>query len=312
MKAAVVQAAPVWLNPKATTAKIISLMKEAAENQAQICVFGETFLSGYPAWVEFTGGAVFDDPLQKKAYAMYLASAVRADGPEIRAIAQKAAQLGIFIYLGVQELSNSTGTVYCSLAAIDPDQGLVSMHRKLMPTYEERLVWGIGDGNGLRVHQFKNIRIGGLNCWENWMPLARTALYAQGEQVHVSVWPGSPRLTKDITRFVAQEGRVYVLAAGGLLYDKDIPDNFPFKDEMIKNPGFHRTGGSVIVSPEGKILGHAEEGKECIIYADLDMEKVGQARQNFDPTGHYSRPDVLKLTVNSQRLMPIKWEKEKT
>ncbi len=184
--------------------------------------------------MDLTGGARFDDPLQKQAYAAYLQAAVALDGPEVRQVVEAARDLGVFVYLGTTERATGSarGTVFCTLVAIDPVTGVVGTHRKLMPTYEERLVWGTGDGHGLRVHRYGSTRVGGLNCWENWMPQARHALYAQGEELHVSVWPGNPRNTVDIARFIALEGRVFSLAANGLLSLSDVPAGFPLYQEL--------------------------------------------------------------------------------
>jgi nitrilase len=230
VRVAAAQARPVWLDPAATAKKAVAWLEQASREDVDLVVFPEAFLPGYPFWVEHTGGARFNDPAQKKAYAAYVSAAVEATGPELTSLTQAAADLGIFVYLGGVEraVDQAAGTVFCTLFAIDPASGLVGAHRKLMPTYEERLVWGFGDGHGLRVHRAASVRAGGLNCWENWMPQARHALYAQGEELHVSVWPGNPRNTIDITRFIALEGRVFSLAANGLLSLADVPAGFPF------------------------------------------------------------------------------------
>jgi nitrilase len=164
--------------------------------------------------------------------------------------------LGVFLYLGTTERATSSapGTVFCTLVSIDPAQSIVSTHRNLMPTHEERLVWGSGGGHGLRVHRYAGTRIGGLNCWENWMPQARHALYAQGEELHVSVWPGIPPNSADITRFIA------------------------------------------LAAPDGVWVAPPVVGQERLVIADVDLRRVSEERQNFDPTGHYSRPDVFRCT----------------
>ncbi len=306
MRIAAAQAHPHWLDPAATTKKVLSWLTDAAAQGVQLLAFPETFLSGYPFWVTRTGGAAFEDRRQKRAYAAYLDAAVELDGPELSAVREAAADLGVFTYLGVTErgAGPARGTVYCTLVAIDPGRGVVSAHRKLMPTYEERLVWGTGDGHGLRVHPTAwGLRVGGLNCWENWMPQARHALYAGGEDVHVAVWPGSPWLTRDITRFIAREGRVWSLAASGLLSLDDVPDDFPLRDELLADPApLGYTGGSAIAAPTGEWLVEPVTDTERLVVADVDAEQVRRERHNFDPTGHYARPDVFRVSVDRRRL----------
>ena len=302
MKIAAIQAAPIFLDPKATTQKVLSLIRESAKGGAELCVFPETFLSGYPIWPDLTDGARWNDEKQKSAYAAYLEGAVSADGPEMKAIEDEARKAGIFVYLGLAERSASGGTVYCSLAAIHPERGVLSVHRKLMPTHAERMVWGQGDGHGLQVHEWRGFRVGGLNCWENWMPLARFALYAQGEELHVSTWPGAPYLTKDISRFIAMEGRMFVVAAGGVLAADDIPDAFPLKGELLGARDRFLSGGTMVVAPDGTVIAGPVKNEETILYAELDRELVLKERQNFDPAGHYNRPDVFKLEVDRTRL----------
>lgn len=304
MRIAAAQARPVWLDAMATTDKVLTWLENAAAQQVDLVAFPETFLSGYPFWLDLTGGARFDDPAQKQAYAVYLDAAVVVDGPQLAAVVEAARDLGIFVYLGVTERGGGpgSGTIFCTLVAIDPNAGIVSTHRKLMPTYEERLVWGIGDGHGLRTHRIGDLRVGGLNCWENWMPQARHAMYADGEDLHVSVWPGNPRNTADITRFIALEGRVWSLAACGLLSLDDVPTDFPLRAELEQSgvPDYCR-GGSAVAAPDGSWLVEPVADQERLIVADIDPEAVRAARQNFDPTGHYSRPDIFDVSVDRRR-----------
>lgn len=309
MRVAAVQASPVFLDKRATLDKVLRLMEIGARRGIEVLVFPETFLPGYPVWVSRTNGAAFDDTRQKRAYRHYLEAAVEQHSPEMKQLADASRDLRVFTYLGIAERGegNGSGTIYCSLAAFHPEHGLVGLHRKLVPTYEERLVWGIGDGHGLRVHSFKNIRFGGLNCWENWMPSARQALYAQGEEVHIAVWPGRPALTADISRFIALEGRVFVVSAGGLLTAADIPADFPLGGELLETGTVFNTGGSLVVAPDGRVVAKVAEGEEGFAVADIDIGTVLQERQNFDPAGHYSRPDVLTLRVNRKRLEAVEF-----
>ncbi len=305
MRVAAAQARSVWLDKDATTKKALALLTDAARMDVGLLAFPETFLSGYPFWVERTDGARFNSAQQKSAYAAYLDAAVEVNGPQVRAVTEAARDLQIFTYLGITERGSGAarGTIYCTLLAIDPVAGVVSSHRKLMPTYEERLVWGIGDGHGLRVHDVGEMRVGGLNCWENWMPQARHALYAGGEDLHVSVWPGSPRHTRDLARFIALEGRVFSLAACGLLGLDDVPADFPLRELLEQSAERdYYDGGSAVADPAGGWVVEPVAVEERLVIADIDPAAVRRERQNFDPTGHYSRPDVFEVRVDRRRL----------
>jgi nitrilase len=305
MRIAAAQTAPVWGDADATTDVVVDWIRTAADDNVDLVAFGETFLSGYPFWIARTDGARFNAPDQKEAYAAYLDSAVEIDGPQVARIAEAVAETDVFTYLGVTERSPSRGTVYATFVAIDPGAGVVSAHRKLMPTYEERMAWGIGDGHGLRAHRVGEFTVGGLNCWENWVPSVRHALYAQGIDLHVAAWPGSVDLTKDITRFIAMEGRCFVLSAGALLTNDAVPDDFPLKRAATADSDIAYNGGSAIAAPDGSWIVEPVADEERLVVADIDPARVRGERQNFDPAGHYFRGDVINVSVDRTRLEPV-------
>ena len=182
----------------------------------------------------------------------------------------------------------------------------------MQPTYDERLTWAQGDGNGLQVHSLKQFTVGGLNCWENWMPLPRAALYGLGENLHIAVWPGSDHNTKDITRFIARESRSYVISVSSLMSSEDFPESTPHIDKILEMaPKVLANGGSCIAGPDGEWVVEPILHKEGLIYKTIDFNRVLEERQNFDPVGHYSRPDVTQLSVNRERQSTIKDETEK-
>ncbi|MCJ7726582.1 MAG: carbon-nitrogen hydrolase family protein [Acidimicrobiia bacterium] len=304
MRIAAAQTAPSWGNPEKTAAIAVARIEEAASRGIDLLAFGETFLSGYPFWVGRTDGAQWDDADQKGAYSAYLDAAVSLEGPELGSVVAAVADTGVFTYLGVTERSPSRGTVYATYVAIDPAGGIVSAHRKLMPTFDERMVWGTGDGHGLRVHRVGDMVVGGLNCWENWIPAVRHAMYAQGIDLHVAGWPGAVGLTKDITRFIAMEGRCYVLSAGSLLTREAVPDSFGLKEAAFGKEDLIFDGGSAIAAPDGSWLVEPVSGADGLVVADIDPAVVRGERQNFDPAGHYFRGDVIKVEVDRTRLGP--------
>lgn len=311
LSVALAQIAPVWLNRQAGTEKIVQYIKQAAQQGAQFVCFGETILPGYPFWLDLTEGSRFNDEGQKDLHAYYVAQGVDIDAGDLAPICAAAKEQHIAVMLGCLERpQDRTGySVYCSCVYIDA-QGLVqSVHRKLMPTYEERLTWAPGDGHGLRTHALQNFRIGGLNCWENWMPLSRAALYAQGEDVHVGIWPGNLRNTEDLTRFIAKEGRSFSIAVSGLMRRDDFPKDFPHLDLILQRcPEILANGGSCIAGPDGRWIIEPVVDQECLLVATLDRNEVRRERQNFDVAGHYSRPDITRLIVNRERQSLAKFE----
>ncbi len=304
LKIALPQIAPVWLDRDGGLARVIETINEAAQQDAELIVFGEALIPGYPFWVDLTGGASFNSDKQKELFALYSDQAVIIEAGHLDGVcaALKAAKMACYLGIIERAADRSGHSLYCSFVYIDKTGTLQSSHRKLQPTYEERLVWSPGDGNGLVTHKLGAFTVGGLNCWENWMPLSRAALYAQGEDLHVMCWPGSIRNTEDITPVMAKEGRSYCVSVSTLMRREDVGDNVPYGDEIrAAIPDVAADGGSCIAAPDGSWVLPPLIHDIGIRYAMLDPAMVRRERQNFDPAGHYSRPDVTRLTVNRRR-----------
>ena len=304
LKIGIAQISPVWLNREETLNKITEYVDSASQRDCGLVAFGEALLPGYPFWIELTDGARFNSPLQKDIHAHYLQNAIQIEAGHLNILCEAAAHRKIAVILGCIERAADRGghSIYASLIYIDPSGIIRSVHRKLMPTYEERLTWSPGDGHGLRVHSIGPFTLGGLNCWENWMPLARAALYGQGEDLHVALWPGGIHNTSQITRFIAMEARSYVISASGFMRKTDFPPDTPHLETILKaSPDILANGGSCIAGPNGEWVVEPVIDKEELIVATIDYVSVLKERQNFDPAGHYARPDVTQLTVNRQR-----------
>ena len=304
LKVAIAQIAPVLLDRERTLARVVAAVGEAADGGARLVCFGEALVPGYPVWLSRTDGARFDDAGQKQLHRIYAREAVDIERGDLDPVRSAARERGIWVVLGIIERPADRGghSLYCTAVTVDAEGAIRSAHRKLVPTYEERLSWSPGDGHGLRTHDLSPFRVGTLNCWENWMPLARSALQAQGEDLHVALWPGSDCNTRDITRFMALEGRSYVVSASSLLRPADIPPDVPLREQMLADgEALLCNGGSAIAAPDGSWVVEPVVGEERVVTAELAVDRVYEERQSFDPVGHYSRPDVLRLSVDCRR-----------
>lgn len=300
----IAQITPVWLNRDATLDKIVEWIGQAAVEDCDLVAFGEALVPGYPFWVERTEAAKFESALQKSLFAHYVGQGVCIEAGDLDLVCTAAKERNVAVYLGVMERAANRGghSLYCSMVYIDKAGTIRSVHRKLMPTYEERLVWAIGDGNGLRTHKLGPFTVGGLNCWENWLPLPRAALYAQGEDLHVAIWPGNLRNTEDITRFIARESRSYVVSVSGLMRRQDIDASLPHADILIETAdAMMANGGSCVAGPDGEWVLEPITGSESLSVVEIDHLRVLEERHNLDVVGHYSRPDVTRLVVNRKR-----------
>ena len=298
VRVAAVQAAPVFLQREATVDKAVGLIEKAAGEGAGLVVFPEVFVPAYPDWVWRTR------PWDRHASALYarlLDQAVVVPSPATEALGAAAARAGAWLSIGVDERDRHSTTLYNSQLLFAPDGALVQCHRKLMPTGGERLVHGMGDGSTLGVVDTPFGRVGTLACWENYMPLARAALYAQGVDIYLAPTWDNDDVWVPSMRHIAKEGRVYVVGVNYCIRGSDVPADTPGRDDLWGgDDDWMAKGNTVIVAPGGEILAGPLIGEEGILYADIDVSLARAARAQFDPVGHYGRPDVLRLIVDAR------------
>jgi nitrilase len=305
--AAAVQAAPVFLDREATVDKACRLIEEAAAGGAGLVVFPETFVPTYPDWVwrSTPWGAA------GSWFGRLLDQSVVVPSATTEAIGAAAAKARVYVSIGVNERDPAGSTLYNTQLYLDPDGAVVAKHRKLMPTGGERLVWGMGDGSTLPVLDTPFGRLGGLTCWENYMPLARYAMYAKG----VDIWAAPTWDTSDVwvptLRHIAKEGRMYVIGVAPLLRGSDVPDDLPGRDELYGGEeDWLSRGLSTIVGPRGEILAGPLVEQEGILYAEVDAARARRTRMEFDPVGHYARPDVFRLVVDARPREQVSTEQD--
>ncbi|CAD5270017.1 MULTISPECIES: carbon-nitrogen hydrolase family protein [unclassified Imperialibacter] len=306
MKVAIIQHAPEYLDKKRSLEKALALIKEAASGGNVLAVFGESWLSGYPAWLDYCpGAALWNHEPTKEVFAKTYENAIVIDGPEMAALQQAVAELGIAVCIGINEKKgsgNASGTLFNSMALINSAGELVVHHRKLMPTFTEKLIYGVGDGNGLRSAEIAGARVGGLICWEHWMPLTRQAMHETGEEVHIALWPTVHEMHQVASRQYAFEGRCFVLAVGQILRAKDIPAAFELPDDLKANPeSLLLKGGSCVVGPDGFYIREPIFDLETTIEVELPLREAIKEKMTLDVTGHYKRTDIFDFQVNSKR-----------
>lgn len=299
---AAVQAAYVLMDRDATLAKTVSLIEEAARSGADIVAFPEAFIPGTPLWIDSVPIWDGDDAW----YTLLVDQAVLLPSPTTEAIGQAAQETSTYVIVGAQEREANSATIFNTVLYFAPDGSLLGKHRKLMPTGSERTVWGMGDGSTLETFQTPLGRVGGLICWENYMPLARFFMYSQG----VDIWFAPTLATGDgwiaTMQHIAREGRCYVVGINPCLHMDQIPEDFPDRERLlIKGPDgevdeWLEPGNSVIVDPSGSLLAGPVRNREEILYAEIDLAHVRAARRFFDPTGHYHRPDVFRVGVDTR------------
>ena len=304
MRVAIVQAAPVALDLDASVEKALSLLTDAARAGARLVAFGETWLAGYPAWLDHCrDAALWNHEPTKRLFARLRANSVVVPGPDTEKLAALARELGVVVVIGVNERVDQgpgSGTLYNALLVFDADGTLRQHHRKLVPTYTERLVWGPGDAAGVGAVRTAAGLVGGLICWEHWMPLARQAMHASGERIHVAVWPTVHEMHQVASRHYAFEGRCFVLAAGSIMYGRDLPPELE-RPAGVADDTLLLRGGSAIIAPDGSYVAGPLFDQESILFADLDLQRIDQEVMTLDVSGHYARPDVFRFEVKRER-----------
>jgi predicted amidohydrolase len=286
---AAVQAAPVYMDREASVEKACGLILEAAEKGAALAVFGETWVSGYASFSTNTTHPEFVSALRR-----FILNGVEVPSPATAALCASARQAGIDVVIGIAERDSTTrGSIYCTLLFIGREGEILGRHRKLKPTFYERIVWGEGDGSSLRVYERPYGRLGGLNCWEHQMVLPGYALIAQGLQVHAGAWPGGTSTRQEVlSRAFAMQAGAYVVMTGGLLRSEDIP---PDLRELVQPLNGH----SAIIGPSGDVLAGPLVGEEGILTAKANLGHAMVSKMLADHSGHYTRPDVFEFRVNT-------------
>lgn len=304
-----IRAAIVQAEQHATLAESIAattaLAERAADSGARLIAFPETWLPHYPMWLDISERVnLWDDTNVKRVFARYLSESVVVGGPATNQLGELAQRLNATIVIGVSERVDrgpGRGTLFNALLTFGPDGRLLNHHRKLMPTHTERLVWGLGDADGLRAVEVDGARVGGLVCWEHWMPLARQAMHDAGEDVHVAVWPQVKEMNQVASRHYAFEGRCFVLAAGSLMRTAVLPPELPIAGERLAADALVMHGGSAIIGPDGQYVVQPLYDREEILVATLDLARAAEESMALDVSGHYARPDCLQLVRESRR-----------
>jgi predicted amidohydrolase len=306
VRVAAIQAAPALLDAAASLERVERLVALAAERGARLAAFGESWIAGYPAWLDLCpNAAAWDNPGAKRAFARLHKSGVVVPGPETERLAACARRSRMVLVIGVHErpaAGPGHGTLYSTQLIFGPDGALLSRHRKLVPTHAERLVWGQGEGEGLEAVETPCGRVGTLICWEHWMPLARQAMHESAEQIHVAAWPAVRDIYQVASRHYAFEGRCFVLAVGELIAARDLPADLDLPEGLQGRPdALVANGGSCIFGPDGALLAGPVFDREEILVADLPLDRIAEESMALDVTGHYNRPDLFEFRVRRGR-----------
>jgi len=299
---AVIQDSPVVFDREATIEKAGFLVRRAAEQGAELVVMPEGFVSAYPVGLDFGARVGLRQPKGRDDFRRYYESAMEVPGPTCDALGKIAREAEVFLVIGVIEREG--GTLYCTVLFFSPDGRMMGKHRKLMPTAMERLIWGFGDGSTLSVFDTPLGRIGSVICWENYMPMLRMHMYAQGIQLYCAPTADSRDTWLPSMRHIALEGRCFVLSCCQYLTRADCPEDYAAIQGNDPSTILMR-GGSCIIGPLGQILAGPNFDGPCILTAELDLNEIPKSKYDFDVVGHYARPDIFRLYVNTQPMRPV-------
>jgi nitrilase len=307
LRAAVVQAAPCFFDPDAATEKVCALTREAAAGGADLVLFPEAYIGGYPWGLAFGTAVGGRSEPGRRTWERYRQGAIDVPGPQVARLASVAHEAGVYLVVGVVERDStySGGTLFCTILYFSPDGTLMGKHRKLKPTAAERLVWGEGDGSTLPVFDTDIGRLGGLICWENYMPLARMAMYGKGIELYMAPTADARERWQSTLQHISLEGRCFVMGCNQFVTRDMYPDDLEIAHELEAWPETLCRGGSAVYSPTGDCLAGPLYDQEGILFADLDMDDIGRMKFDFDVTGHYARPDVFQLEVNEEAMAPV-------
>lgn len=297
IRVAAVQASPAFLDLEATLELTDDWAHRAAKVGARIVAFPETWLPGYPAWLDSSPEAgIWNHAGAKAVHQRLMENSVAVPGPADTRLASLAKQLGITLIVGAHERAGNS--LYNAILGYGPDGARIIHHRKLVPTYTERLIWAYGDAAGLKGAEVDGVKVGALVCWEHWMPLARQTLHDAAEQIHVALWPGIQEMNQIASRHYAFEGRCFVIAVGSILRVEQMPAELPAAPQFVRNAnGLMVAGGSAIIAPDGRYLAGPVFDAETIVTADCDLGEIARESQTLDVSGHYSRPDVFSFAL---------------
>ena len=306
VSAGILQYAPAHGQLLASMERLESLLAQAAEAHLDLAVVGETWLSGYPVWLDHCPNvARWNHAPTKQVFGELYRNSITVEGPEVKQIQAWVKKHGLVLGLGINERVEKgygSGSLYNSLLLFDADGKLVNHHRKLVPTYTERLVHAHGDAAGLQAVDTAVGKVGGLVCWEHWMPLARHAMHTSGEEIHLALWPTVHEMHQVASRQYAFEGRCYVLAAGQLMQVKELPPTLEVAPELAQSPeAYVMRGGSAVIGPDGFYLTEPVFEESSLVTATLELDRLAEERMNLDVTGHYYRPDVFEVNINRKR-----------